>query len=310
MNVSMNDIERMISNLPRLKHLELVGHFNKDVVDGQRWQLKAQSLATFKFNFKLLLPLESHDLDSFRSSFWLEEKRWFVAYAKKRLFSVPDFAITEVDNSFHLPLYSTVPDNRIFYEHIDKLQLTETPDNMDHHFTHVQTLTLDCSIPLSIIGKMVNLSRVEHLIFCSAVENFPVMLLMNEMPDLYRLSIEYNVRDFLKQIRDETIDKIESLEISNPFQTAHDYNIEQLSTIFSNIKHLRVNHECETVQIFDFLDRFKHLSNASFRYEPWFFGEDVQDCHLKLQSDLDRIRSLQRLNYTYRFDSTSVHIWI
>jgi len=306
----MNNIEHMISNLPHLKHLELVGNFNKDVVDGRRWQMKVHSLVTFKFMFSFLVQLESHDLDSFRSSFWLEEKRWFVAYAEKRLFSVPDFDTTEWDSNFRLPLYSTVSDNTIFYEHIDKLQLTETPDNMDHHFTHVQTLTLNCFIPLSIIEKMVNLSRVQHLILYSPLKNFPVMLLINEMPDLCRLSIEYNVTDFLKQIRCETIDKIQLLEVSPPLDNMNDYSIEQLCTAFSNIKHLRVNHICETVQIFDFLDRFKHLSTASFCYTSWFFGEGMQVHRLKVESELDRIRNLQRLNYTYRFDSTSVHMWI
>jgi len=307
----MNDIEPMISNLPRLKHLELVGNFNKDVVDGHRWQMKVKSLVTFKFMFSLLVELESQDLDSFRSSFWLEEKRWFVAFAEKRLFSVPDFAITETDKNFRLPLYSTVSDNRIFYECINKLQLTETPDNIDRHFTHVQTLTLDRSIPLSIIGKTVNLSRVQHLIFCSSLKNLPIKLLIDEMPNLYRLSIKCDLKNFLKEVFYETIDKIQSLEIGNRFQNVNDYNMEQLCTVFSNIKHLHVDHICTAIQIVDFLDRFKYLSTASFCYGSWSASEEeMQRCRLQVQSELDRIRRFGKLYYTYRFDSASVHIWI
>jgi hypothetical protein len=307
----MNDIERMISNLPRLKHLELVGNFNKDVVDGQRWEMKVKSLVTFKFQFDLLVELESHDLDSFRTSFWLEEKRWFIAYTYKSLFSVPYFAVTEADKNFCLPLYSTVPDNTIFYEHIDKLRLIRTYDNIEHHFTHVQTLTVDSSIPWSIIGKIVNLSTVQHLIFYSSLENFPVMLFMNDVPNLRQISVGSDVRGFLKQIPCETIDKIQSLEISNPFVDADDYNIEQLCTVFSNIKHLHVDHICAAIQIFDFLNRFKHLSTASFRYATWSAGEEeVQQCRLKVLSILDQLRCLRRVNYTYRFDCASVHIWI
>jgi hypothetical protein len=307
----MNDVEQMISNLPRLKHLELVGNFNKDVVDGQRWEMIVKSLVTFKFQFYLSVELESHDLDSFRTSFWLEEKRWFVAYTYDRLFSVPYFAVTKADNSFHLPRYSTVPDNTIFYEHIDKLELIETPDNIEHHFTHVQTLTVDSSIPWSIIGKIVNLSRVQHLIFCSSAKIFPIKFLINEMPSLRQISVRYNVSDFIKQIRSETIDKIQSLEISNPFENVRKNDIEQLCTVFSNIKYLHVDHKCTIKQIFDYLDGFKHLSTASFRYlSPSTDKKEVQQCRLELQSDLYRIRRLQRLNYAYRFDSESVHIWI
>jgi hypothetical protein len=301
----------MISNLPRLKHLELVGRFNKDVVDGQRWEMKVKSLVTFKFVFNLSVELDSHDLDSFRTSFWLEEKRWFVAYTYERLFSVPYFAVTKADKNFDLPAYSTVPDNTIFYNCIDKLQLIETPDNLDHHFTHVQTLTVDSSIPWSIIGKMVNLSTVQQLIFYSSLENFPVMLFINEMPNLRQISVRHDVRGFLKQIPCETIDKIQSLEISNPFVYAGDYNNEQLCTVFSNIKHLHVYHICAAIQIFDFLNRFKYLSTASFRYATWSAGEEeVQEYRLKVLSILNQLGCLRRVNYTYRFDSASVHIWI
>jgi hypothetical protein len=307
----MNDIERMISNLPRLKHLELVGNFNKDVVDGQRWEMTVESLVTFKFVFNLSVELESHDLDSFRTSFWLEEKRWFVAYTYERLFSVPYFAATKAYDSFRLPAYSTVPDNTIFYNCIEKLKLIETPDNIEHHFTHVQTLTLGSSISLSTLGKIVNLSRVQQLIFCSSAKIFPMKFLISDVPSLRQISVRHNVSDFIKQIRSETIDKIQSLEISNPFENVRKNNIEQLCTVFSNIKYLHVDHKCTIKQIFDYLDGFKHLSTASFRYMPQFTDKvEVQQCRLKLQSDLDRIRRLQRLNYTYRFDSASVHIWI
>jgi hypothetical protein len=307
----MDDIERMLSNLPRLKYLELVANCNNDVVNGQRWQMKVKSLVTFKFMFYLSVQLQSQDLDSFRTSFWLEEKRWFVAYIHRRLFSVPYFTLTETDENFRSPLYSTVTTNTMFYESIGKLQLTETCGNVNNHFTHIQTLTLCVPILLPTLEKTVNLNRVQHLILRFSIENFPIKLLINEMPDLHRISIEYDVKNFLKQVRCETIEKIRILEISNPFMDIDDYNIEQLCTVFSNIKHLHVDHICSTIQIFDFLDRFKHLSTASFHYVSWSASEEeVQQCRLKIQSVLDRIRRLQKLNYTYRFDCLSVHIWI
>ncbi|CAF5043864.1 unnamed protein product, partial [Rotaria sp. Silwood1] len=73
-DISMNHLEEMMSDLPRLKHLILIANCNRDVVNGQRWQMIVQHLVTFNFMFNLSVSLEYQDLDSFRTSFWLEEK--------------------------------------------------------------------------------------------------------------------------------------------------------------------------------------------------------------------------------------------
>jgi hypothetical protein len=309
-DVSMNALEQMMSNLPRLQHLELIVDCINDVVDGNRWQIKTKYLVTFKFMFHLSNELESQGLDSFRSSFWLEEKRWFVAYTHRRVFSVPHFLATEADENFQLPQYSTVPDNRIFYECIDKLQLTEKSSPVNGYFPHVQTLVLCCTAFLPTIDQIVDLSRVQHFIFSAVVENFPIKRLINEMPNLRQISFRCDLGNFLKQVRYETFDTIRTLQICNSFMKAHNFDIENLCAVFPNIEHLQVDYKCSTMEIFDFLDRFKHLSTASFHYISRYENEDVQQCRLDIQTVLDRVRRVQRLNYTYQFDCSSVHFWI
>ncbi|CAF4822099.1 unnamed protein product, partial [Rotaria sp. Silwood1] len=84
-NISMSHLEEMMSNLPRLKHLILIVNCNCDVVNGQRWQMIVQHLITFNFMFNLSVSLESQDLDSFRTSFWLEEKHCIEQERKPKL---------------------------------------------------------------------------------------------------------------------------------------------------------------------------------------------------------------------------------
>ncbi len=309
-SVTMNILEQMMSNLPRLQHLELNVDCDSDVVNGQRWQTKVKNLVTFKFMFHLSHELESPELDSFRTSFWLEEKHWFVAYTHRRLFSVPHFLATEADENFQLPQCSTAPDNRIFYECIDKLKLTESSSHVNGHFPHVKTIVLGCTAFLPMIDKIVDLNRIQHFIFSSLVENFSIKRLVNEMPNLRQISLRCDVENFLKQVRYETLDKIRTLQIGNSFAKTHNYNIEHLCTVFPNIEHLQVDYKCSTIQIFDFLHRFKHLSTASFHYISWYDHEEVQQSRHDIQSVLDRVRRVQRLNYTYQFDSSSVHFWI
>jgi hypothetical protein len=301
----------MLSNLPRLKHLKLVASCHNDVINGQRLQIKTKCLVTFTFKFILSISLDSQDLDSFRTSFWLEEKHWFVAYKHRYLYSVPDLNETSANENFELPLYSTVPDNKIFYECIERLDLLEKCNNINHHFTRVQTLTLCYSMLLATVEKIVDLSRIQHLILYPSMENFPIMHIINKMPNLYHISIPTGVNHFLKQVHCERIENIRILKISSRYMDNDNYNIEKLCIVFPNIKHLLVKHTCSISQIFDFLYRFKHLSTASFQYTSRLqSGDDAQEYRLKIQSILDRVRRRQRLNYTYRFACSSVHIWM
>jgi hypothetical protein len=250
------------------------------------------------------------DLDSFRKSFWVEEKCWFVAYRHKSLFSVPYFNQTEADESFELPLYSTVPDNKIFYESINKLDLSGTYDNRDHYFTHVQTLTLRCPITVATLESTVAFSRIQRLNLQISMTYCQIIHLIDKMPNLCHISIGHGMKDFLKQIDSETMEKIKTLEVTENLHNSGGYDLEKLCNVFPNIEHLHVAHIESTIQIFDFLDRFKHLSTASFQYTSLFANEDSKKCLLKMQSMLDRMRCLEEFNYTYRFDSSSVYIWI
>ncbi|CAF4349583.1 unnamed protein product, partial [Rotaria sordida] len=66
------------------------------MVDGHQWKYLVSHLQTFDFHFYLSDRSDEKILDSFRSSFWLKQKQWFVAYddhqSLPRLFTVPRFA--------------------------------------------------------------------------------------------------------------------------------------------------------------------------------------------------------------------------
>jgi hypothetical protein len=309
--ISMNNIERMMSNWPCLRHLQLVANCNKDVIDGHRWQTRAKYLITFKFIFDLSAELEPQDLDSFRTSFWLEEKRWFVAYSNTNLYSVPYINETYADVNFQLPLYSTVPDKKIFYESIGKLNISERHSDANHYFTHVQTLVIRRHIDQSSIEKIVNLSRIQHLILHVFRKDFPILNLIDQLPILHRISIESNVKKFLTQVPCEIIEKIKTLDISDSLMPACDYDVKKLSNIFPNIQHLHVFDKCSVTRICEFLHQFKHLSTASFHYTTLSASEeDSQQCFLDTLSEFARMQFCKQFNLTYRFNSLSVYIWI
>ena len=306
----MSDIEQMTASLPRLKHLELHADCNNDVVNGERWRMQVKNLVTFNFKFRLSAELVSEDLDSFRTSFRVQQKRWFVAYANRRLFSVPHFCVSETDGRFE-PLYSTVPDNGIFYDCIKQLELREIFDSFDHQFNHVETLILYYPCLLSTIDKIVKLSQVQHLILHPSMAYFSVEGLIMKMSNVRYITIPYDPNTFIEQFRGTILDQIQALVIRHSDTDLNDFCIEQLCRMFPKTKHVRLYQTCSIMQMSDFLYRFKHLSTAYFHYTAYHVArKDAQACRLKIQSALDRAPYFQRLNYTCRFDFVAVHFWI
>jgi hypothetical protein len=73
-----------LNHLTQLKQLRLELTVDKDVATGTQWEMflskRLRGLVTFQFIFKLddADRLYDVDLESFRSAFWLNHKRWFV----------------------------------------------------------------------------------------------------------------------------------------------------------------------------------------------------------------------------------------
>ncbi|CAF4305233.1 unnamed protein product [Rotaria sp. Silwood2] len=78
--VSMDYMEYFLSNCFYLRHFELHLAGYADLTDGQRWQALTNSLVTFYFKFDIHICINFIEqiLNSFRTSFWLEEKHCHV----------------------------------------------------------------------------------------------------------------------------------------------------------------------------------------------------------------------------------------
>lgn len=308
----MNQLEQVMIQLPRLRHLELIAHCNNDVIDGTRWEACTKDLCTFKFSFRIIGTIQSQQMDSFRTPFWLNDKKWFVAYKNDRFFSVLQPTAMEIDFNFELPQYTTAIDERILYQHIHHLTLKENLKCLNGYFPHVHTLVLEDPLSLSTIRKVVDLHQIHNLTLPLSMENFPIEILMNEMPNLHQLSILYDVDHFLKQICDKIPERIRTLRIRqmDTLTTNDGVGIGYLSTIFPHLESLHVNCLCSVEQILDFLRAFKRLIRASFCYKQWDNDKGTTRCRLNIQSNLDQIRRVEKWNFTYRFDSSRVYFWI
>jgi hypothetical protein len=311
-------MEELMGKLPSLIYLQLQGYGNTDLLDGQRWQTITSGLNTFNFMFDISTLIDIENLDSFRSPFWLIEKHWYVAYSSSGyIFSVPYFANTETDGVFQPPALWTVPDISIFYRCITQLTLSKPVVDINHRFPEVQTLSMSTSIHLSFIEQIVDLNRIQHLMLSSITKYIGVIFLINEMPNLYRISIMNNLKSFLEEVRCKSFEKIRNLQIGsfnsssdNTDSDDYNYSIEHLCSVFPCVKQLHISHSCSETQIFSFMNQFKQLTIASFRFiSPYTYLNIVKDL-TEIQSALNQHRSAQKLDYSYRLGKASLYVWL
>ncbi|CAF3979495.1 unnamed protein product [Rotaria sordida] len=188
-------------------------------------------------------------IESFRSSFWLEEKRWFVAYQDYCLFSIPQFAPNCIEISQQLRIRSTAPDNKFIYDQINKITMKTAAIKHNHYFTHIKTLELKCSVSLKTVASIIDLNHIKHLTVLSLNDVLKFMPLEHVMPLFCELTIENNVTiNIIEQISHYRFLQIRKLEIGVSRKQI-DHIIEKLFLLFSCVQHIIYKSPVQTKDI-------------------------------------------------------------
>lgn len=259
-------MEDLLPQFPHLRYFYLLAWGdNDDIVDGYRWQTITSSLNLFCFKLFVNSGNADNVLDSFRTSFWLEERRWFVARQDRCVFSIPYFASNDIDISQPLSTQSTASDSIFLYKFVNKIIINEAEIRQNHFFTNVQTLELKCSIPLEKIESAMDLYKIKCLIVSSLNDLLLFLPLIDKVPRLNELTIENTITSaMIQQIRSHRFDRILKLKISISKLHSH-YIIEELFRLFPFIKQIEVTNYVESEKtMIRLIDGFKYLSNASF----------------------------------------------
>jgi hypothetical protein len=302
----MSDMEAFLPNFPQLKYLELQAHGMSDLVDGNRWQRLTSSL--FKFNLIVKLQDSSYleSLDTFRTTFWLEEKHWYVAYQNKCLFSVPHFASNQIEIPIQSPVYSTVPDDIIIYNRITKVIINSVPVDTSIWFTNVKTLVFKCSISIDVLSSIVDLNQIEHLTILHIEDLSKLLPFEWRMPRLCQISIVKPVTiDMIRRVKHYQMKNIRKLEIAIKVQY-YRFIIENVFILFPNIKHLSIRtSRIESIKsIVHIIDRFDYLSNLSL-YSTYLTGNLNTIIYNNTKSIVYLSRRLTENNFTCRINSSS-----
>jgi hypothetical protein len=196
----MTQMAKFLSKMPYLKHLKIKGGGNMDLVDGLKWQSVVSHLTTFNFDLRISSPIDNDLLDTFRSTFWLVEKRWFIIYDKQEshIFTAPLFASRKMNYPLSTISYYSTASNieQIVTEHVEKLFIHNSAVSPTYYYKWVKSLQLQCTNVFSsfqTLPLIVNLNIVEPL----SIKNTSLSLsttiidqLHNFMPFLRCLTID------------------------------------------------------------------------------------------------------------------------
>jgi hypothetical protein len=280
-----------------LKYLTLIAIGQLDLFDGKQWEKFVRKTRIMKFNFKFLLSqniiLNENILESFRSSFWLEEKRWYVALSKngRSIYSIPRFrpkCINYTGNNY-LPR-STAPLDilkEIFYsKSINHLYLNfnKSINSSIHRFTHVNCLILiGSTLPsIDILCSIVDLSQINELdiSFIKNISIGQIHLLLEHTSHLNHLIMENLIPLFIPPLY------IHSYTIK---KWKYNHDIDKFCSRYSHIKSLKIDIYSIEMMI-KLINRLKHLEHVVFWYNF--------DKHFPFVS----MRLLRRMIYRLRRD--------
>ncbi|CAM4964783.1 unnamed protein product [Rotaria socialis] len=310
-NFSSELIQHYLIRLSNLKSLTTI--IRLGFIDGKQWEEFLRKSQIIKFNFHFILSenvIFNHDgsklLDSFRSPFWLEEKRWYVAYSKRCTNTYTHISITSVSKFLSkitdytledYPPLSTVPPDltqRIFYSRcIDMLilHLDESKIQTNYLFTRVNLLHLNGSKLPSIhdLVSIVDLNQIKELDI-SRVKNISIggiHLIIEHMPRLNHLIFKHFIPLFQPPAHIYTL-SIETWQLKDDFDL--------FCRMFSNVKSLKIDITSLEMMI-ELVKRLKYLEDIGFWYPFEKYAHFISMKWLRRN-----MRRLQQTNFTCRTD--------
>jgi len=294
--VSMDQMEQFLSNLPYLKYLELIAHCPNDFINGQRWEMLTKSLKTFNFKFYLPFDVKSDDLDSFRTSYWLEEKCWLVAGDKSCLFSIPHFAPDHID----INKWSDKWSNEWSIKSINTITIKGVPRDQFPPYTHIKRLYINCSLSRKHILSIVELKQLEYLSILSINDLLIFVPFESTIPNLYELRVGNTVAfHMIEQLKGYQLKQIRKLLISISDKNT-DLILQELFYVFSHIEHLTdLSDICTIEAMIRLIDGFAYLLNASF-YSKYLLHEMKSGLYPDSNSIIQNSHRLIANNFTYR----------
>jgi hypothetical protein len=279
--ITWKKMAKLLSSFPRLVYLVIIGDdINSDMVDGFEWARILQWIKYFEFKFELFdhaFRKEPLSLDSFRTNFWIKEKKWFVTY--DRGLSPGDFSIL-YSNSSSIMVYppheineaiiseSTASEPSLFF-HVYYLIICDRYLKYPflHWYKHVKNLYLSqvTTTFLKAFNDLVACLDTPQIMTCNIVSkwssesSFEYIKFLHSLPRLRRLEVScINLNYLFLHQWPHIVDlKIEN-DYENRSHMLSSNDVDALCHSFSYIKRLDI-HSSSATDLLQLLNGMKMI---------------------------------------------------
>lgn len=263
----MRAFENIIVSLPFLKHLQLITLVRSDALDGDRWENFVDHLLTFNFIFQMdSTDAHPNRIESFRTPFWIEKKKWFISYYDSRLMSIPYFAPKSFTINGRIPMIcSTSPNANLFYRNVRHLTVEALNSPIENFFESVEILTLTSPVDF-YFATWNNRFRVLRFLSLPSMKIFlhigPYLVVL---PSLSTLQIDQFEGDLSFDSNDGSVyNNIRQLHINDFQRGLTHWKIEEIHQVFPRLEYVSFSNSMQLLTIIHIIHRFEQIQSVSF----------------------------------------------
>ncbi|CAF3618419.1 unnamed protein product [Rotaria sp. Silwood1] len=163
--ITWTEMVTLLLSFPRLAYLTVIVRYAScNMADGFAWARVLQQIKHFEFKleFHNAFKQQSFNLDSFRTKFWLEEKKWFVTYSR-----------SWKDNEYSM-LYSNSSSIIVYPPHEMMKMFVSESTASEPAFSHVHRITInDYYLKCQFLHRYTN---IKELYLSEVTTTFPTTL--------------------------------------------------------------------------------------------------------------------------------------
>jgi hypothetical protein len=317
----------LLSSFPRLTYLTVIGeNLGIGMADGFAWAQLLKDIEHFEFSLQfhwIGYVEQSFVLESFRTKFWLEEKKWFVTYDQNL---TDDYSILYTNSSsvsnypshsmIGLILSESTGSQPTSFPHVHCLTINyqNVKRALLHRYTHITELKLsqiDTTFPPTF-KDLITYLDTSRIITCSVSSEWigksphELTEFLRSLPRLRTLSVSVYVLNYLYRHRWPDIIhlRIENNDEDN-FQLLSSNEINTLYRSFTHIERLDIHSE-SVIDLPRFLNRIKRktLTEIIIRQQ-----RKVRNEHLITREWIEQNTELQHFHYARDAMNSVISLW-
>ncbi|CAF0935104.1 unnamed protein product [Rotaria sordida] len=321
--MTMFEIRHLLSSMTCLTYLSLdIDNVDNDMINGNVWIPLLTRIIAFQFIFKISNEMNI-DLNTFRTQFWLEEKKWYVTFDQWTDTSCSFLYTNPCFNGYYYPLLfvkktlitestglepTTYPHTKYLFFDI------QSPMSQAHlrRFTHAHTLIVESDFDISFknIITCIDLSRITSFVqgkLETKQSNNEFVRILHNLPHLRSLCLHTSTLIlFFNRHWPQILDLNMKIDSLRPFKRLSSNEIDALWRSFTHLKQLEFDRQSVRNLSRLFNTMTMTLSNVSIRH----YG-DINNLNPRMVTRqwLEQNTKLCQFDY-FKDNKWEVYLWL